>query len=127
MAPTPEGEVDRGLVVQDDQAVLPADDGMVDVVLDAVLAWDQDVGTRRSGRTASRMRASDVIFEPMREDQEAVGRRATQRRPEAVVLLVMDEYVVRSVGAERVPPDLVRPPGIVDRRVEEVVARRGTR
>ena len=61
------------------------------------------------------------------DQQVAPGARAGDGEEEALVVLLEDEHVVAGVGAELVPPHLVRPDGVVGPHVEDraVVVRPG--
>ena len=65
----------------------------------------------------------DVLPEEDRLVFEAAGWGKEVGFGDKPVLLVVDERVVRLGGTERVAPDLVRAPGLVDGRVVEVLAR----
>ncbi len=111
-------EVDRVLVVQDQEHVLPGDDSVLEGVLDAVAAGEHDpelalgiVGLEHPHLAGDLGRQTD--------HEVAVGLRAADADEVALVRLLEDEHVVAG-RAERVAPHLVGAPGLVDGRVEEV-------
>ncbi len=106
------------VVVQHQQPVLTAEDGVLDGVLHPVPPWCDDAelpggvvgvedGVLGGGAGAGRA------------DQEAVAAGASHAGPEPLVRLVEDDDVVLHRGAEQVTPDLVGPPGVVGGRVEQ--------
>ena len=114
-------EVLGAVVVQHQEHVVAADDGVLDAVLDALAARRDD--PELAGRVVGvedAVLAGDLAAAA--DDEEAVAAGAADRDPEALVGLVVDQDVLGRVGAEPVPPDLVGPPGVVDGRVEEVLA-----
>ena len=104
------------------EAVLPGDHGVVERVLEVLGARREDlpraVGVERVEGAVLRggLRARG-------DHQEAVAAAAAHADVEPTVGLVVDQLVVDLVGAERVPPDLVGAPGVVDGRVVEGLAR----
>ncbi len=91
--PGAQREVDRIAVVEDKQPVLASDDGVVDRVLDAVDAGDDD--PEFAGRVAGI--EESLLGRDLRlrgDDEEAVRRRTADARHVAVIGLVVHEYVV---------------------------------
>ena len=115
-------EVGAGVVVQDQEAVLAADHGVVEGVLQRPRGARRRPGSPRSGASASRKRYSEVVLEPPATTMNRSLRVRPDADPEPAVGLVVDQLVVGLGGAEPVPPDLVGAPGLVDGRVVEVLA-----
>ena len=116
-------EVRAGVVVQHEEDVLAADDRVVEGVLQSLpsRAEDLEAGVGVPGVEEAVLRGD---LGPGGDDDEPVAAAAAHAHEEPAVLLVVDELVVRLGGAERVPPDLVRAPRVVDGRVVEMPARR---
>jgi hypothetical protein len=116
-------EVRAGVVVQHEEDVLAADGRVVEGVLQSLLtrAEHLEAGVGVLGVEEAVLRGD---LGPGGDDHEPVAAAAAHAHEEPAVLLVVDELVVRLGVAERVPPDLVRAPRLVDGRVVEVPAGR---
>ena len=118
-------EVLRPVVVQDEKAVLPADDGVVERVLDAVAARPHrlEAGVGVGGVGIAHLRGHRAA----RGDQHVfVAAGAPDRDPEAFVGFVI-HLLVRRVRTETVTPHGVRSPGLVDGHVVDGVVVRTPR
>ena len=120
-----EGEVDRAVVVHDEEAVLTADDGVLHRVLDEVAARQHHGELSfRVGRVGVAHLGGDRTAR--RDEHVLVAAGAPDRQPEAFV-----GFVVHLLGGQSrcqpVPPHRVRPPRVVDRHVVDgaVVRRPG--
>ncbi len=107
------------VVVEDQEAVLAGDHGVLGRVLDA-LAARQDHPELALGvsRLEDPALGGDLGAEP--DHQVLLAARRTDRHPVAVVRLVEDLDVLVLSGTELVPPHSVGPPRLVDRQVEDV-------
>ena len=116
-------EVDRVVVVHDQQAVFAVDDGVLHVVFDAVAARpDHGELAGRVGRGEQPGLGGHA--RPGLDQQELAAAGDADAHPEPFVRFVEHLAVDGCRRADLVPPDGVRPPGVVDRGVEEVAATR---
>ena len=120
------GGVRRPRVVGDEEAVLAADDRVLDVVLDALLARADapELALRVRG-----VQAPDLGGDlgPRRYLQVLLAARLAHPDPVGLVGLVEHRLVVVTGGPQAVPPHGVRPPRVVDRHVEDEASVAGPR
>ena len=101
----------------DQEAILTGHDGVFDAVLDAVRAWQHDAEFALGiGGFQDEALGGDLRADPDHQVLLATG--GTESDPVALVGLVEDLDVLGLT--ERVPPDGVGTPGLVDRQVEDM-------
>ena len=118
-----EVEVGAIAIVGDEEPVLTADDGVLDVVFDAVssgpdlLRFGFKVVGADAPVSGRRLRSGDDEHHPART-------RETRSDEEALIGFVEDAHVVAAVGADDVAPHLLGSPGVVDGGVEDEASAR---
>ena len=101
-------------VVHDEEPV----GGGLDVVLDALAAGRHDAPLPLGVVAVEQVHLGRGLRAEAEHDPALVAA-ARDPHPEALVVLLVDEHVVGRVAADAVPPQLVRPPRVVEARVEE--------
>ncbi len=114
-------EVGPGAVVEDQEDVPAGDDGVVEVVLQPLAPRGEDPPAGLGGVGVEEAVLGRGLGAGG-DDQEPVAAGPAHAHVEPAVLLGVDQLVVGLRGAQRVPPDLVGTPGVVDGRVVEVGA-----
>ena len=120
---TDQFEVDRVVVVHDQEAVVAALHGMFHVVLDAVLPRP-DHGELAGRVCGFEQPGLGGHARTGLDQQEPAAAGEADAHPEPLVRLVEDRHVCRGRGADLVAPHGVGSPGVVHGRIEHVTAAR---